>query len=217
MDNVRDETTKEADTNLHLVDAFANGADKTLDGDGIVDPSGGESSVDFAGKPLFSVAGPIVSDVKQGALGDCWLLSSLAAGVNVTPNVIRQLIVDLGDGTYAVDFQDQVLNTHEFFRVDTDLPVLKDNQTVPQFAGLGLDDSLWVALVEKAWATDKGNDYSNLESPILNPFSEVGNPYYPLGQIGGTNRNLYPVSSGANLLCDIAANGWAGVYCTRKV
>jgi len=51
---------------------------------------------------------------------------------------------------------------------------------------------MWVALVEKAWATDKGNDYANLESPILNPFSEVGNPYYPLGQIGGTNRNMYP-------------------------
>jgi hypothetical protein len=42
-----------------------------------------------------------------------------------------------------------------------------DDLAVPQFAKLGSDDSRWVALVEKAWATDKGNDYLQLESPIF--------------------------------------------------
>jgi len=215
LDNVRDETVNEADTNLHFVDAFANGPDKTMNGDGIIDPSGGESSANFAGKPLFSAAGPVVTDIHQGAVGDCWLLASLGAAVNVTPNVIRQSIVDLGDGTYAIHTQDQVLGTDTYFRVDTDLPVTLDDPSKPQFAGLGAADSLWVALVEKAWATENGNDYSNIESPILNPFSQVGTPYFPLGQVGGTNRNLYRISDGSAVLGDILANGWAGTYCTK--
>ena len=219
FDDVRDESVNETETNLHFVDAFANvagGADKTLNGDGIADPGGGESSANFAGKPLFSAAGPVVADVDQGDLADCWLLASLAAAVNVTPNVIRQTILDAGDGTYVVDLQDQLLGTHEFFRVDTDLPVTLDNSAVPQFAKLGDDNSLWVALVEKAWATDKSNDYLQLESNVFDPASQVGTSFYPLGQIGGTNRNVYPISDGSNVLGDIAANGWAGTYWTRR-
>jgi hypothetical protein len=142
-------------------------------------------------------------------------LASLAAADSVTPNVIRQLVVDLGDGTYAVHTHDRLLNTDEYFRVDTDLPVTLADPTTPQFAHLGAGDSLWVALVEKAWATDKEKDYQNLESPIFNPLSEVGTPFYPLGQIGGTSRNLYRISDGSKVLADIAANGWAGTYCTR--
>jgi Ca2+-binding RTX toxin-like protein len=214
-DDIRSPSTDETETNLHYVDSFANGADKTMDGDGIIDPSGGESSNDFAGLPLFSNDGPAVTDINQGDVGDCWLLASLAAAANVTPNVIRQLVVDLGDGTYAVHTHDALLNTDEYFRVDTDLPVFQNNQTELQFAGLGKDDSLWVALVEKAWATDKGNDYQNLESAVFNPFSQVGTPFYPLGQIGGTDRNMYHISDGSSVLNNILAKGLAGTFCTK--
>jgi Ca2+-binding RTX toxin-like protein len=214
FDLITGATAAETDTNTHFVDAFANGADKVLDGDGISDPTGGESSADFAGVPLFSESGPRVADIDQGDLADCWLLASLAAAVDVSPNVARQLIVDLGDGTYAVHTQDALLGTDEYFRVDTDLPVTQDDPTKPQFAGLGANGSLWVALVEKAWAIDKNNDYMNLESQF-DPFSQTGTSYYPLGQIGGTNRNLYPISDGSAVLGDIAANDWAGTYWTR--
>jgi hypothetical protein len=93
--------------------------------------------------------------------------------------------------------------------------VYQDDPSKPQFARFrDGDESLWVALVEKAWATDKG-DYQQLESPIFDPLSQVGTPYYPLGQIGGTNRKEYIISDGSKLLGNIMTNGWAGTYCTR--
>ncbi len=100
-----------------------------------------------------------------------------------------------------------MLNTERFYRVDADLPVTIADPTTPQFAKLGADNSLWVAIVEKAAAIDKGNDYQRLDGDT---------PYFPLGQLGGTNRKMYRIADGDKALGDIAANGWAGVYCTRN-
>jgi Ca2+-binding RTX toxin-like protein len=195
----------EAETNTHLIEAFENGPDKTLDGDAISEPAGGNSSEDFGGRPLFGAAGPQITDITQGALGDCWLLSSLGAALTVTPNVIQQLVVDLGDGTYAVHLEKSILNNNKFYRVDTDLPVANSGDTDPQFAKLGADDSLWVALVEKAYAIDRGNDYQALAGD---------DAWTPLGQIGGTGRVNH--LSVADAFRDIANLGLGGVWCTQN-
>jgi Ca2+-binding RTX toxin-like protein len=206
-DKVKDASNNERETNVHAVDSFKNSdADTSLNGDGLADPTGGESSTLFDTRPLFGANGPAFTDIDQGDLADCWLLASLASAVNVTPNVARQLVVDLGDGTYAVHFMDQVLNTHRYYRLDADLPVTLADPTTPQFAGLGADGSLWVALVEKAAAMDRGNDYQQLNNDT---------PYFPLGQLGGTNRRLYRIQDGDKALGEIAANGWASVFCSR--
>jgi Ca2+-binding RTX toxin-like protein len=62
-----------AEDMLHEVASFANGADRTLDGDRIADPRAlpGQTFKSFANNPLFSSAGPQMTDIRQGELGDC--------------------------------------------------------------------------------------------------------------------------------------------------
>jgi len=92
---------------------FANGADKTLDGDLIADPGAGVRKDgtavgflryrNFSSQPLFASTGPSPLDVDQGDMGDCWLMSALGSAAKANPNSIRQTVVALGDGTYAVE------------------------------------------------------------------------------------------------------------------
>ena len=102
----------------------------------------------FSDLPLFSDAGPQATDIWQGGLGSCAILGTLAAVVAWKPDVIRESVVDLGDGTYGVRF---TLNGAKVYaRVDADLPV--DSEGYMAYAQLGEQDAAWVALMEKAWA-----------------------------------------------------------------
>ncbi|MBK4732627.1 hypothetical protein JJD41_22565 [Oxynema sp. CENA135] len=95
-------------------------------------------------------------DVKQGIAGDCYYLASLAAVAQKTPNVIKSMFIDNGDGTYTVRFfnNDQV----DYVTVDRYLPTM-NNGSLP-FAKVGGKENtyknsaneLWVALAEKAYA-----------------------------------------------------------------
>jgi hypothetical protein len=103
---------------------------------------------DFSMNPLFASAGPTEDDVIQGGVGDCYLMSFLSGLAKTDPNRIRQYVTDLGDGSYAVDFHDA--NHHDaFVRVDGWLPTVAPG--VLQYAQLGKDNALWVAIIEKAW------------------------------------------------------------------
>ncbi len=80
----------------------------------------------------------------QGQVGDCWFLAALSSIAKVDPTRIRQSIVDLGDGTYAVQFG---TSTKTFVRVDGDLPAPSWGLN---YAKLGAGGSIWVAIMEKA-------------------------------------------------------------------
>jgi hypothetical protein len=103
---------------------------------------------DLSVKPLFAQGGPSEHDIDQGQVGDCYFLAPLSAVARVAPGHITDRVVDLGDGTYAVHFQNY--DKHVFVRVDGDLAVGRDGR--PVYAELGRDDSMWVAVIEKAWA-----------------------------------------------------------------
>ena len=158
-DLIHDAETAEAG-NIHAVRNFKNGADRTLDGDDIADPTDGANYKRFSG-PLFSSAGPSRDDIKQGSLGDCWILAGLSATASKNANAIRQTVADLGDGTYAVKLGGS------YYRVDGDLPTggfwqgysLTNAQT-------GAEKSLWVPIVEKAYAFHRkegANTYASLK------------------------------------------------------
>jgi len=138
---------------VQYVGGFANGADRTLDGDRIADPAAksGLTYKAFRGNPLFSSAGPRPGDVRQGGLGDCYLMDS--------PNALRQNVVDFDDGTYGVRLG------NSFYRVDNDLPVAGASSTTPAFARLGAENSMWVAAVENAFAHYRtgANSYASIE------------------------------------------------------
>jgi len=141
---------------VQVVWKFKNGADITLDGDRIADPSAeGLGYQRFNGRPLYGVTGPRMNDIRQGQLGDCWLMAGLSAVALDSPGTLRENIVDFGDGTYGVRYGDS------FYRVDNDLPVAG---TTLAYAQLGSQDALWVAIAEKAFAYYRtgANSYSSL-------------------------------------------------------
>lgn len=146
---------------VHHVASFANGADRSLNGDRIADPTvlPGHTTRQFANNPLFSTDGPSKSDVRQGHLSDCYMLAGLAAIAMDNPDAVRQHIVDFDDGTYGVRMGDS------FYRVDADLAVQTSTSTTPAYASLGKQNSMWVAIYEKAWAHYRrgANTFASIE------------------------------------------------------
>src|SRR6185312_11532202 len=80
---------------------------------------------------------------------------------NKSQDLIRQNVVDFDDGTYGVRLG------NNFYRVDNELPVanlangaVSSNLTN---AGLGAQNSMWAAIVEKAYAHYRGsNTYASV-------------------------------------------------------
>jgi len=130
---------------------------RELLGQKLSDPKVTDPSIryaDFSGAPLFADAGPRLDDVVQGYVGDCYFLAALAAVAKVNPDKIRQSVVDLGDGTFAVEFVRG--RRKHFVRVDADLPAW--NWGGLAYADRGADGSIWVAIMEKAFAFFRYSD-----------------------------------------------------------
>ena len=165
-DIVTDLSAADADNGIS---SFANaGADRTLDGDAIAGPAftAGLATASFAGNPLFSSFGPRGTDINQGVVSDCKVVSGLAALTRDTAGdsgwAVRRSIVDFGDGTYGVHLG------ANFYRVDAVLP-LAAGSTAPNYANLGAENSIWVSIAEKAIAladqrTPGSPDYADLAS-----------------------------------------------------
>ena len=56
-------------------------------------------------KPLFAKGGAKMTDVAQGQLGDCYLMSALGAVAKTRPELLERMIVDNGDGTSTMSFE----------------------------------------------------------------------------------------------------------------
>lgn len=100
--------------------------------------------------PLFSSAGPQYTDIDQGAVGSCYFLARLASLAKTHPQYLRDMVADLGDGTYAVQFFFQN-GTKTFVRVDNSL-YMRPAGDKPMYTNLGAEGSMWAAIIEKAWA-----------------------------------------------------------------
>jgi hypothetical protein len=150
LDMCAEEVTGGAD---HRIATFTNGSKKVskeLSGQRLADPTSSYSYNTFSDRALFSSSGPSADDVKQGQTGDCYFLATLASVAETDKNVIKQSVVDLGDGTYAVQFA-KYDGTKTFVRVDNDLATFSWNANQPAYASLGQGGSMWVAVIEKAF------------------------------------------------------------------
>lgn len=195
-DAIYDATAFENAYNNHAILAFTNGADKTLNGDAIADPTDGKNYKNFANQPLFASTGPSANDIDQGGLGDCWLLAAMGAVARTNQNIVRQTVVDLGDGTYAVR-----LGGSKYYRVDADLPTLSATSWTPVYAGLGIQNSLWCAIVEKAYTHFRtgANTYASLGGG----FGVQGLPGLNATSVADKFFNTY--ANGQAILNDIAS------------
>ena len=111
----------------------------------------------FSNQPLFGTNGPDWSDVDQGSTGTCYFMARLAALAKTYPQHIKDMVVELGDGTYAVQFHKEG-GGKAFVRVDSNL--WKNADGNPMYADLGNQGSMWVAIVEKAWAIYRNGNAS---------------------------------------------------------
>jgi len=104
----------------------------------------------FSSMPLFAATGPVVDDVRQGSLGDCYVHAPLAAVARANPMRVRETLADLGDGTFAVRMTRGATNV--YYRIDADLPVYSWSATTAVYAKPGTQNALWAPLFEKAFA-----------------------------------------------------------------
>lgn len=93
--------------------------------------------------------GPVMTDINQGSVGDCYYLAALQSLAHNQPARLQELAVDLGDGTFAVQFKRSGVTS--VVRVDADLPAgywdgLK--YAHPSTSG----GSIWAPIMEKAYA-----------------------------------------------------------------
>jgi hypothetical protein len=166
---------------VNAVAGFANsGADRTLTGDNIPDPALLPNTDDvyerFADRPLFASQGPTLEDFSQGQLGDCWFLAALGSTVQADQTIIESRVVDFGDGTYGVRYESQ--NGTQYYRVDNELPVASAGNTFLEYTAVGLENSVWVAVMEKAYTHHRvpgANSYASIEGGFsFDAFPDLG-------------------------------------------
>lgn len=96
---------------------------------------------------------PHYGDVDQGGLGDCWLMAASAAVAHRDPEYLTDRIARNEDGSFNVRLGD---TTH---RVEPTFPNAGYADPTPN----NQSDTLWPALIEKAYAQQEGNSYASLE------------------------------------------------------
>lgn len=146
---------------------------------------------------LFGPNGPVYTDVHQGAVGDCWLLASLAEVAARNPNDIRNMFTYTGQTVqngstvdlYSVRYFDSG-NVARYVTVDNMLP-----------QGGGLYDRvtggvLWVALAEKAYAQANGKGYVTTSHLGVDSYSALdsGYPSWALQAITGKSASSFAIN-----------------------
>ncbi len=148
----------------------------------------GRAWVNFASNPLFA-DGPEHNDIRQGSVGDCYFLACLASMSDSDPNVIRQMVTALGDGTYAVRFFRG--GQASYLRLDADLPVYSGSSL--SYAKLTPDGETWVAIVEKAYCHFRygQNSYASISGGWMSTvFQEMTNRPTTTMWTGGSQASL---------------------------
>ncbi|MEH2327189.1 MAG: CARDB domain-containing protein [Nostoc sp.] len=92
-------------------------------------------------------------DIKQGALGDCYYVSTLSSIAQEKSNYIQNMFIDNGDNTFTVRFFNNGVGN--YITVDQYLPTDTSGQLIYASPGSSYNNSsneLWVGLAEKAYA-----------------------------------------------------------------
>jgi len=121
-----------------------------------VDVDGVDTKMSRIDQPLWDEHGPQVSDVRQGELGDCFFLATVAAIVANSPDYIKDMIQVDDDDKFRVRIYTAGKNPQpQWIAVDHKLPVDKlTNEMV--FAKPKETENIWAPIIEKAYAKSRG-------------------------------------------------------------
>ncbi|MDQ7033521.1 MAG: C2 family cysteine protease [Anaerolineae bacterium] len=101
--------------------------------------------------PLFEKGQPNANDVKQGGIGDCYLMAALSSLAQQQPQYIKQIMVDQGDKVsvrlYEVDQTNPANHTFTAKYLTIEKSIAKLNGSALYNKG-----ALWVSMMEKAYA-----------------------------------------------------------------
>lgn len=180
---------------VHKVSSFWNGVSTELSGQNLSDPSGTGSTTRLTTSSFWGT-GPQITDVTQGLVSDCYVVGALQTMAFSMPDRLRELAVDLGDGTYAIQFTKN--GSTQFVRVDGDLPAGGPYGGGLNYAHPGPSGNQWVPIFEKAYAEigTGGWSYSSLN------YGWFGNVFASLG----ISANSFGTSD-ANALYNSISNG----------
>jgi hypothetical protein len=134
---------------VHQVASFWNGVSTELNGQNLSDPSGTGATTRLTSSSFWGT-GPKMEDVVQGQLADCWVVGALQTMAFQNPDRLRELAVDLGDGTYAIQFTKN--GATQYVRVDGDLAANGPYANGINYAHPGASGNQWAAIFEKAYA-----------------------------------------------------------------
>jgi hypothetical protein len=182
---------------VHDVATFAGGVSKAT-GAALANPTDAGATI-TVNASLFGT-GPVIGDVNQGESGDCYFLASLAAFAQQNPQLLVQSAVDMGDGTFTVQFISG--GTPTFVRVSNAF-------SAGPFEGLayahpGASGSIWGEVFEKAFAYFRtgANTYASINSGWM------GEVY---ADFGVTSTAIFPViDTATSLYTTISADLAAG-------
>jgi len=124
----------------------------------------------YAGEQVqLFLDGASVKDIAQGQLGDCWLISAIAAVAEYNQGLLGQQNFG-GENTYTpgapltINLYDRVAKQWVGINVDDSFPVNEYGD--PIFARSTAGPEAWVLFMEKAFAQLFGGDYSLLNGGL---------------------------------------------------
>jgi hypothetical protein len=136
------------------------------------------------------VKGASEYDVKQGSIGNCYFVATLAALASKNNSSIVQMFKDNGDSTWTISFT--YFSNKEYVVVDNYLPVGANGYSV--FAGFGgrhytsANNELWVSLAEKGYAQWSETGHAEL------PKDKMTNSYDNIGRGGWSDKVLTQIT-----------------------
>ena len=116
-------------------------------------------------------------DIRQGYINDCFFLAGLGATLVQTPEIIQNMFIDNGDGTFTVRFYNK--GVADYVTVDRYLPTNNIGNFVYASPGDNYADAnneFWVALAEKAYAQLNESGWINQDN--TNSYNGIGNAGY---------------------------------------
>lgn len=97
--------------------------------------------------------GATASDVKQGKIGDCYLMAAMASVAHARPDIVEGMMSEDGDGNVTVNFADGPET------VDTEVPYERAGwfKKEPIYGKSKTKKETWPAMMEKAYAEKYGD------------------------------------------------------------
>jgi hypothetical protein len=102
------------------------------------------------------VGTPTYTQVNQGAVGDCYFESAMAAVADFDPSLIQNMITVDGNGVFTVDFYNGASNPHDYVTVNAQMPVMASGYSFASGSHLTFDNggasgAIWSEVLEKAF------------------------------------------------------------------